>query len=530
MKEIVGFIDFTPTQNTTATYETITKMHKTLRPPRPRIPHPIPAVTISRNYAYAGDSSNCLTELKQSLLLYRDPMGLTPLFYTQLGTRVIFASAIRAILAHPGVTAQLDKRGLTELLSLGPARYEHSGVFKDIHALPPGFTLTASKDGIKIERYWDFPTLPHEDSEEETIARVRSLLMRAVHSRIPSSGACALLSGGVDSSVVSAIAAESMREAGSRLCTFSFDFKDSVSHFQSNAFQPDLDRPWVDKMVEFCGSEHEYISCDSESLLDALYPAVEARDLPGMADVDASLLYFCEKIPKEFTIALTGECADEIFGGYPWFHTRLDETDTMFPWSSDFTARTALLKDKWADSLDLQAAASDYLNKSKSTDRGYLTLKWFMTTLLDRMYCMGWHSGLSGSVPFADVRLMEYVYSIPWEMKRKNGTVKHILREAARGIIPDEVLFRKKSPFPKTYDPAYTALLAERLHDTVADHAAPVLAIIDPEKARRFAAEMLKDPNTSRPWFGQLMAGPQLMAYVLQLDYWLRKYEVKMLF
>ena len=543
MKGIAGFIDFSKTLNKENSLEIITTMFNTLKYPYPRREYTAPAITINHHYAFAGDSG-CLTEPNNSLLLYRDPIGLQPLFYTMIGNRLVFASAIRALLAHPGAEARLDAAGLAELFAIGPARYEHSGIFKDIHALPPGHILKAEDHHgtvcITLTRYWDFPSRIHGDSEEATIVRVRELLAEAVLKRIPPErmeSTCALLSGGVDSSVVTALAAEAYRQAGKRLTTFSFDFKNSADHFKSNAFQPDRDRPWVDKMAAFCQTRHEYLECGPEDLANALYPAVDARDLPGMADVDASLLHFCRKIPQEITTALTGECADEIFGGYPWFHSIPEGSPAQphtksFPWSQDFTARTAFLKDEWIASLKLEDTAAVFCQKnnfpgSHSRQVGYLTLKWFMPALLERMHCMGGYSGLEAAVPFADVKLMQYVWRIPWDMKSKNSSVKYILREAARGIVPEDVLNRKKSPFPKTYDPAYTSILAERLHDVLSDSNAPVSAVVDAEKARRFTEAMLKDPNISRPWFGQLMAGPQMMAYILQLDYWLRKYKVR---
>ena len=495
-------------------------------------------MVLAKYYAFVDDCG-VVKEADNAFYLFRDPMGLQPVFYTIVGSRVVFASAIRALFSYPGVEAVLDINGLGELIALGPARYEHSGVFKGIHALPPGYFLRIERgqplNSIKGEKYWDFPARFHVHSEEETIANVRKLLRDAILSRLRvDDSICSLLSGGLDSSIVTAVIAEEYRKTGRPLRTFSFDFTNSAEHFKSNAFQPDRDRPWIDKMVEFCKTSHEYLECGPEDLVNSLYAAVDARDLPGMADIDASLLYFCSKIPKDIGTVFTGECADEIFGGYPWFHKELEEGTNQFPWSRDFETRRAFLKDEWIEALKLEAVSAEYCQKTISeapleeslSRRGYLTLKWFMPTLIERMGRMGGYSGLKAEVPFADVKLMEYVWNVPWALKCKNGTVKYVLREAAKGIVPEEVLLRKKSPFPKTYDPAYTALLAERLTDVLSNPAAPVRMFVDLKKAEKFITAMIKEPNVSRPWYGQLMAGPQMMAYVLQLDYWLRKYRV----
>ena len=498
-------------------------------------------IITNKHYHFAGDRKQ-LTRIEKGLLLYRDPLGKTPLFYTLKGSKIIFASCIQAILAHPGVEARLELEGLAQLLALGPARCQSSGILAGIKSLAPGHFLQieSGKSEPSPVAYWDFkPDAIHMDSEAETILKVRKLLTSAVLSSLSfNNNCCAMLSGGLDSSLITAIAAEAFRNAGQQLNTFSFDFKDSADHFKSNAFQPERDRPWIDKMVAHCNTRHEHIECSPEELIEAIEPAVDARGLPGMADVDASLLYFCKKISKQANTSLTGECADEIFGGYPWFHQEPGKPDKIFPWAQDYLTRKALLKDQWVEELKLEKLAEKYHNESfpprfpKDSElrRGYLTLKWFMPTLLERMYCMGRHSGLSAAIPFADIDLMEYVWAIPWETKRKNNKVKYILQEAARGLVPDSLIERKKSPFPKTYDPRYTALLAERLHCIVSDPSSPVLAIIDRKKTIAFAEATLKDPNTSKPWFGQLMAGPQMMAYVLQLDYWLRKFQVRMLF
>ncbi len=325
------------------------------------------------------------------------------------------------------------------------------------------------------------------------------------------------------------------------LNTFSFDFENNDRYFRSNAFQPSQDRPWVDQMVKFSQTRHRYLECKRSDLLEALYRAVDARDLPCMADVESSMLYFCSLVANFNQVALTGECADEIFGGYPWFHKQECLNAQTFPWSMDLSARTALLSDATIAELRLKEYVQQaYQNTIEQTPRllgesaqerrrreiAYLNLKWFMATLLDRMDRTSMHVGLEARVPFADHRIVEYVFNVPWEMKCRGGLVKGLLREAADGLLPDEILYRRKSPYPKTYDPDYENLLGKELLTQISDNNAPICAFIDKAKVARF----LNSPTDyGKPFYGQLMAGPQMLAFMLQVNYWLKRYHVTIL-
>ena len=163
--------------------------------------------------------------------------------------------------------------------------------------------------------------------------------------------------------------------------------------------------------------------------------------------------------------------------------------------------------------------------EARRREISYLNLRWFMQTLLDRMDRASMHSGLKARVPFADYRIIEYLWNVPWEMKARDGIVKNLLRQAGRGQLPDEVLFRKKSPYPKTYDTAYEALLSARVREILEDSSSPVLPFIDKKKVLTFLAS---PSDYGKPWYGQLMAAPQMMAYLIQIDFWLRQYRPKL--
>lgn len=476
---------------------------------------------------------------KDLLLLYRDRIGAKPLFYSIKNNSMVFGSEPKALFCHPQIHPEIDADSLREVLAVGPARTPGSAIFKDMYEVLPGHYMTFSRNGLLNHLYWDLTSAEHTDPYAETVEKVSFLVRDAIKRQMVSDiPVCTFLSGGIDSSIVTAVAADHMQTHGETLNTFSFDFTENEKYFTSNSFQPERDLPYVKLMLEHCRVNHTYLECDPATLADALYTVVDARDMPGMADVDASLLYFCALVARQNKVALTGECADEIFGGYPWFYRQELLARDGFPWSSDIDARTALLPDDLIKSL----ALSDYSHsryeealanvpllpgepeeEKRRRQIGYLNIKWFMQTLLDRMDRTSMYSGLEARVPFADHRIMEYVFNVPWKMKYQNGVEKALLRDACAGLLPTELLHRKKSPYPKTYHPGYENLLTERLTAIVNDPNAPIAPLIDQKKAFDF---MASHKELGKPWFGQLMAGPQLLAYYIQINSWMEKYHL----
>lgn len=478
---------------------------------------------------------------KQKLYLFRDRSGVKPLFYTMHKQSLVFASEIKGLFAYPGIEPELDKEGLCEVFGLGPAKTYGKGVFRNILEIPPAHYAEFGENGLKVHCYWKLESRPHVDSYEDTVERTRELVVGSIKKQMLSDvSICTFLSGGVDSSLVTAVCSQELKKQGKQLDTYSFDFIDNDIHFQSNAFQPTQDRPWVEKMVEYAGTNHHFLECNNADLYDYLFDAVDARDLPCMADVESSMLYFCKKVAKQNKVTLTGECADEIFGGYPWFHKKECFEADIFPWSMDFTLRTMLLKDEVLQELPLESYAKAAYEKtiqetprlygeskeeSRRREIAYLNLKWFMQTLLDRMDRTSMYSGLEARVPLADHRIIEYVWNVPWEMKCHNGIVKGLLRATGEKYLPYEVLYRKKSPYPKTYDPAYEGRLRKEMQKILQNGNAPICTLIDRKKVEQF---MSNPTDYGRPFYGQLMAGPQLLAYFLQINYWLEKYQIRL--
>jgi len=478
-------------------------------------------------------------EKKRKLLLFRDRSGIKPLFYTIHNDEFIFGSEIKALFCFPEIEPKIDLNSFREIIGIGPARTEGNGVFKNIKEIRPGHFGVFSENGFNEYEYWALTSKPHTENYKETVEHTAFLLKDAVEKQMVSDvPVCTFLSGGVDSSVVTAIAANFLKKQRKILNTFSFDFEKNNVYFKSNSFQPEQDRPYVDKMLEHYKVNHTYLMCDESDLAELLFEAVDAKDLPGMADIDASLLYFCKLVKKHNKVALTGECADEIFGGYPWFHKKEAFESKTFPWSMDLDARTFLFNNDFIKKLELKEYIDARYNESikrvpifdedsaeekRRREISFLNQKWFMTTLLDRMDRTSMYSGLEARVPFADHRIIEYIWNVPWEFKLGNrGIVKGLLRDACEGLLPEELLWRKKSPYPKTYNPEYENILKIKIKEILSDNNSPILPLLNKNKVLEFIEQ---PSNYGKPFFGQLMAGPQTLAYIIQINYWLTKYS-----
>ncbi|ARK29466.1 asparagine synthase (glutamine-hydrolyzing) [Halalkalibacter krulwichiae] len=478
----------------------------------------------------------------ESLFMARDRLGVKPLFYTVRNGCMLFGSELKALLAHRDIEPILKSEGVAEIMGLAPSRTPGHGVFDDIQELRPAHMLIYDRNGAKISRYWTLKSKKHEHTLEETVENVRYLLEDTVERQLFADVPVGMfLSGGVDSSALTALAAKVYQKQGKGpIKSYSIDYDENDKYFKANDFQPNSDAPWVKVVADALGTEHHNKIISIDELTNRLKEAVDVRDLPGMADVDSSLLWFCHEIKGDVTVGLSGECADEIFGGYPWFHKPEVMNFDGFPWMRSIEERENLLSDKWKQKIDLKQYVYDrYKETIKETPRfggdspeearrreiSYLNIIWFMTNLLDRKDRMSMGASLEVRVPFSDHRLVEYVWNIPWEMKQLEGREKGILRKALEGLLPDDVLYRKKSPYPKTHHPKYTEAVQKGMQDVLSQKDAPIFELINKSALQEIAKT--GGLPTGQPYFGQLMAGPQLLAHFIQMDYWLKKYNVK---
>ena len=478
----------------------------------------------------------------QELFMARDHFGVKPLFYTEFDGSLIFASELKAIFKYPHFEKIIDSQGISELFGIGPSHTPGLTIYKNIYEIKPAHFAVYNKSGLHIEQYWELKSKRHLEDFDETCSHLESLLKDSISRQLVSDmPICTFLSGGLDSSIITKFTSDYLqKEDMAPLDTYSVDYVDNDKNFVKSDFQPNSDNYYIDLMNKNTYSKHHTVMLDTPELAAALKNAMIARDMPGMADVDSSLYLFCKEVKKEKTVTLMGECADEIFGGYPWFFREDSLNSGTFPWSIAKLERTKLLNPSISSKVNLTDYIDFRYNQSLSnveildTDSfdtaekrkiSYLTITWFMQTLLERADRMSMANGFEVRVPFCDYRLAEYMYNVPWEMKAYRGREKGLLRHIMKGVLPDEIVNRKKSPYPKTFNPTYLATVKGMLKGIMKDSSRPINSLLN----RDFILDILNTDGKafSRPWFGQLMTGPQLMAYLCQVDMWLEEYNPK---
>lgn len=483
------------------------------------------------------------------VFLCRDNLGIKPLFYSLVKEKddtntLVFSSEIKAILQYDNIKPILDKQGLMELIGVGPAHSPGYTYFKNINEIKPGHYAIFKNGKLEITKYWDLVTQECPDNEQLALEHVRYLLTDATKRQLVSDvGICSMLSGGVDSSILTAIAKDNVKN----LDTFSIDFYGNDKNFVANSYQISRDSDYIEIMKDYLKTTHHTIYFDDVILFKYLEDSLIARDMPGMADIDSSMFAFCKSIHENgFKVCLSGECSDEIFGGYPWFYKPHLTSYDSFPWALSQDIREEIVKpgllkknelkeyikfryDETLSNVEVLDKNDTFSNKYRNIN--YLTIKWFMNTLVERTDRMSMANSLEVRVPFADFRIFEYVYNLPAKFKLgiKNEEdipiEKYVLRKAFEGKIPNEVLYRKKSPFPKTYDPKYLSLVEAKTQSILDNKKSKIFDILSKDYIEQIL--YTKGKNLTENWFGQLMTYPQTLAYLIQIEKWLEIYNIQ---
>ncbi|MFG2502960.1 asparagine synthase (glutamine-hydrolyzing) [Streptomyces sp. NPDC048441] len=442
------------------------------------------------------------------LVMIRDRMGIKPFYYYETPDGVLFGSEPKAILANPLARARVTLDGLRELSAL--VKTPGHAVWDGMREVEPGTVVTVDRSGLRRHVYWQLETRPHPDGREESIARVRELLEDIVRRQLVSDvPRCTLLSGGLDSSAMTALAARQLAKAGESVRSFAVDFAGQSENFVADELRGTPDTPYVHDVAEASGTEHRDIVLDSQALADPEVRArmIGARDLPmGFGDMDASLYLLFKAIREHSTVALSGESADEVFGGYLQFFDEGARNADTFPWlvrfAEHFGDDAGVLRPDLTAALDLPAYIQDGYDTAVAGIRrldgesdfefrmrkiSHLHLTRFVRILLDRKDRASMAVGLEVRVPFCDHRLVEYVYNAPWSLKSFDGREKSLLREATADVLPRSVYDRVKSPYPSTQDPQYAIALQGHVKDLLTEPAHPVFDLVDRDRVARAA-------------------------------------------
>ncbi|MFE1956700.1 asparagine synthase (glutamine-hydrolyzing) [Streptomyces sp. NPDC059479] len=439
-------------------------------------------------------------ERENKLVMVRDRLGVKPFYYYPTSDGVLFGSEPKAILANPAARRAVDTAGLRELIAFTMA--PGWALWKDMYEIEPATVVTVDARGIRSRVYWRLDATEHTDDQDTTVARVGELMTDIVRRQLVADvPQCVLLSGGLDSSAVTGLAAARLAEQGERLRTFSVDFANREETFRADENWDSPDTPYIRDVVDLVGSDHRFVTLSPHELTDPELrrAVITARDMPvGLGETDTSLYLLFKAIRAESTVALSGESSDEVFGGYRWFHDPAAVNAQTFPWlaysspmSQDRAAalhpdlRRALDLDTYvADQYATAVAAVEHLPGADDHERrmrtiGNLHLTRFVRMLLDRKDRVSMAVGLEVRVPFCDHRLVEYVYNTPWSLKSFDGREKSLLRHATAHVVPPSVQGRRKSPYPSTQDPGYGAALQQQAKEVLADHDHPVFTLVD---------------------------------------------------
>lgn len=489
--------------------------------------------------SYIAYQENCLDlfdghfafviEGKDKLFIARDQLGIQPLYYHIDHGTIVIASEIKCILKYIG-KASVNQESLFELLGLGPSLTPGHTLYTDIFSLKPGHYMYFDENCEQI-CYWKLHDEKHDESFEESVKKVKELVIENIQKQTRGKKVVAMLSGGLDSSIITAIASQYVQP----LSTYSITYNDQAKYFKASDYQTTQDDDYIKEMVQKYHTKHHQIVIEQEALIDALREALIARDMPGMADIDSSFLLFTKEIAKESQIALSGECADEIFGGYPWFYKAELYQQPYFPWMRDIDAKIDLFNNQ-IKKLNIkgyiikryQESLSEISTTSQKKQLIYLNTQWFMQTLLTRASCLSMCSHLTVRVPFASTQIMQYLYNMPSDYMFHNNEEKGILRLAFEEFLPDDIAHRKKNPFPKTHSPVYSNLIYQKLKESLNDSSNILYKLFDHDKLIHFIET--KGDSFQLPWFGQLMTGPQLMAYFYQIYLWGQIYQIEVQF
>lgn len=473
----------------------------------------------------------------RELLMARDRFGIKPLYYAHIGEELLFGSEPKALLAHPGFAAELDREGLAELMAVPRARTPGHGTFRGLREVKPGHVLTANRSGVRERRYWGLTAGEHLGDFAASTRDVHELLQHIVaHEVVADVPVGSLLSGGIDSSAITAMAA---RHLGDSLTSYSVS-PPSGRTATEDVWRTSTDGPYAKLVADHLGIKHSVTDVSVDSLIASYDVGLRARDLPGWGDLDGTMHQLFQSVRQDCVVALSGEAADEMFGGYLWQNDPDFVGHPSFPWMYGRRQPEFLLRDELRELIEPARYEADRYHEAlqevptlsgedavrrRQRQVFYLGVTRWLTALLERQDRMSMAVGLEVRVPFADHRLAEYLFNVPDEIKARDGVVKALLRQASVGLLPSQIIDRPKSAYPASRNSEYVARMREAVLHLLSEPTAPLFDVLDRGKVRRAVEsdrlDGLPGPITaSTPAIG--------LSYLLELNQWFVRYGVRL--
>lgn len=480
-------------------------------------------------FNYFQGSYSIIIYTSNKMIIARDKLGIKPLFFSYKDDYFIVSNEIKTLLKSDLIKPIVNEEGLKELFTLGPSFTPGLTPFEEIKMVKPGEYIIFENKKVIKNIYYKLPIYTYNKSYEEAKNELKELLNKSVYKIICNKdNYSSLLSGGIDSSIISTLASEDKK-----INTYFLEYENNEKYFESNLFQRSLDRKYADIMSNYLNTNHIILSITEEELFNYLIDALKARDLPGMGDIDSSLFWLCKNIGE--TNLLTGECSDEIFGGYPWYYR--DKENSLLPWLRNIELRQSLLNDNY-QYLNLneylktsynqlvenyEEVANDNNENKRWRKLTYLNIYSFMQQLLYRQEMMANYNQINAYSPFIDIELVEFAYNLPYQYKYNNKTEKAILKDAYKEYLPKEIIERTKNPFPKTFSPIYEKLVHRKINEYLNNPSSSINKFFNKNKI----IELMENKNTKIPYFGQLMTNTQLLSYLIQFEEWVKIYNIE---
>ncbi|MGW0537861.1 asparagine synthetase B family protein [Streptomyces sp. NPDC003032] len=483
-----------------------------------------------------GSFAIAVRDQDRTLHLIRDRMGVKPLYFHSYDGGIAFSTRAGRVLTHPATEPWMTPQGL--LLALNPRLVMPGETpVSGLCEVPPGHTMTFKEGHSTQTCYWRLESGPHTDGHERTVARVRELLGETVAAYLavdPELGV--LMSGGLDSTAVAAYVS-TLRERGGdagRLRTYSLEFDTDTTNFKPSALRPEPDGPYARRVAKELGTDHQAIVLSTAQLTAAGQEAREARGMPGWGQFDTSFLVMAKTIRQECATVLTGSFADEIFGGYPWFHDPEVLAADTFPWLGNAPRVWAGLSREFIENAQpermeqeryhallakVPRLPGDSPEEARMREALFLSLQGPTAVNQERGERMSAAAGLSAPSPYTDHKLLQYVWNVPWSEKSRPPGWKYLLKAAVADMVPQVVLDRPKSGYPGTHDPVYAQQTMDALKEIADNPAAPLHPLMDQDRLRRFTSAA--DGTMT------FISAAHMLIPVVETNAWMERFGVK---